>query len=133
LPAALKKGVGSGVGTVSQRGADPDPHQNATDPPTLVCSECSAITYRAVAGRQPLYQLVTIVDFWRTSRQDGKISPGHRGPTPPPPSSTREEAGINDLKEEITLHFPTGIGERFSQTISNLGYAALLRRCELPL
>jgi hypothetical protein len=27
---------------------------------------------------------------------------------------------------------PTGIGERFIQTISNLGHAALLRRCELP-
>ncbi len=28
---------------------------------------------------------------------------------------------------------PTGIAERFSQTISNLGHAALLRRCVLPL
>jgi hypothetical protein len=28
---------------------------------------------------------------------------------------------------------PTGIGERCSQTISNLGHAALLRQCELTL
>jgi hypothetical protein len=28
---------------------------------------------------------------------------------------------------------PTGIGERLSLTISNLGHAALLRRCEFPL
>jgi hypothetical protein len=37
------------------------------------------------------------------------------------------------LKEEITSLLPTGIGERFSQNISNLEQAALLRRCELPL
>ncbi len=41
-----------------------------------------------------------------------------------PPSS-----GKNHLNEEITPLLPTGIGERFSQTISNLGHAALLRRC----
>ncbi len=28
---------------------------------------------------------------------------------------------------------PTWIGERYSQTISYLGHAALLRQCELPL
>jgi hypothetical protein len=43
----------------------------------------------------------------------------HRVPTPTPPFSTR---GGNAGR----------IGERFSQTISNLGHAALLRRCELP-
>ncbi len=34
---SLKKGVGSGSGSVSERygSADPDPHQNVTDPPTL--------------------------------------------------------------------------------------------------
>ena len=32
----------------------------------------------------------------------------------------------------LPLSSPLGIGERFSQTISNLGHAALLRRCELP-
>ncbi len=36
------------------------------------------------------------------------------------------------MYEEITPLLPTGIGEIFSQTISNLGHAALLRRCELP-
>jgi hypothetical protein len=42
-------------------------------------------------------------------------------------------AGKNNLNEEITSLLPNGIGERCSQTISNLGHAALLRRCELPL
>jgi hypothetical protein len=36
------------------------------------------------------------------------------------------------LNEEIIPLLPTGIGERYSQTISNLGHAALLRRCETP-
>jgi hypothetical protein len=40
--------------------------------------------------------------------------------------------GKNHLNEEITPLLPTGIGERFIQTISNLGHAALLRRRELP-
>jgi len=57
----------------------------------------------------------------------------HRVPTPQPPSSTLGKAGRNHLNEEITPLLPTGIGERFSHTISNLGHAALLRRCELPL
>ncbi len=43
------------------------------------------------------------------------------------------KAGRNHLNEEIsqiTPLLPTGIGERYSQTISNLEHAALLRRCE---
>ncbi len=60
-------------------------------------------------------------------------APGQRVPTPTPPSSTRGKAGRNQLKEEITPLLPTGKAERFSQTISNLGHAALLRQCEFPL
>ncbi len=45
-------------------------------------------------------------------------------PPPPPPPKRNEES--------TPLH-PTGIGERYSQTISNLGHAALLRQDELPL
>jgi hypothetical protein len=41
------------------------------------------------------------------------------------------KAGRNNLNDKIPL-LPTGIGERYSQTISQLGHAAL-RRCELPL
>jgi hypothetical protein len=37
------------------------------------------------------------------------------------------KTGKNHLNEEITPLLLTGIGERFSQTISNLGHAALLR------
>jgi hypothetical protein len=50
-----------------------------------------------------------------------------------PPSLHVATAGKNHLKEEITTLLPTGIGERYSQTKPNLGQAALLRRCELPL
>ncbi len=42
------------------------------------------------------------------------------------------KTGKNRLNEEINPLLSTGIGERFSQTISNLGHAALLRRWELP-
>jgi hypothetical protein len=56
-----------------------------------------------------------------------------QGADPPPPSSTRGKAGRNNLNEEITPLHPHWKGERFSQTISNLGHAALLRRRELPL
>jgi hypothetical protein len=43
------------------------------------------------------------------------------------------KAGRNQLNEEITTLLPTRICERYTQTISNLKHAALLRRCELPL
>jgi hypothetical protein len=49
----------------------------------------------------------------------------------PPPTCSEDRK--NHLNEEITPLIPTGIGERFRQTISNLGHGALLRRCELPL
>ncbi len=52
-------------------------------------------------------------------------------PTPTLPLRVAKP-GINHLKREIVPVFPTGIGERYSQTISKLGHAALLRRCELP-
>jgi hypothetical protein len=51
---------------------------------------------------------------------------------PPPPPLHVAKTGKNHLNEEISPLLPTGIGEKFSQTISNLGHAALLRRCELP-
>jgi hypothetical protein len=42
------------------------------------------------------------------------------------------QAGRNHLSGEITPLLPIGIGEGYSQTFSNLGHAALWRRCELP-
>ncbi len=57
----------------------------------------------------------------------------HRMPTPSPLSSTCSKAVRNHLNKEITFLLPTGRGERCSQTISNLGHAALLCRWELPL
>jgi hypothetical protein len=57
----------------------------------------------------------------------------HRALTPSPSPLRVAKTGKNHLNEESTPLLPTGIGERFSQTIENLGHAALLRRCELPL
>jgi hypothetical protein len=56
---------------------------------------------------------------------------GCRSPTLLP--LPRGKAGRCHLLEKIIPLLPTGIGERFSQTISNLGHAALLSRCKLPL
>ncbi len=55
---------------------------------------------------------------------------------PPPPSSKPATAGRNHLNLQNTpsrLHPPppTAIGERYSQSLSNLCQAALLRWCEL--
>jgi hypothetical protein len=49
--------------------------------------------------------------------------PNTRVPTPPP--LHERLAGKNHLNEEITPLLPTGTGERYCQTISNLGHAAL--------
>jgi hypothetical protein len=66
----------------------------------------------------------------------GRVTPSqveHRVPTPPPLPLRVAKAGRNNFNEEITPILPTGIGDRYSQTISNLGHAAQLRRWELPL
>ncbi len=60
----------------------------------------------------------------------GDVWVGAQGADPPPLHV--ETAGKNHLNEEITPLLPTGIGERYCQTISNLRHSALLRRCELP-
>ncbi len=61
------------------------------------------------------------------------ITTGCRLPPSPPPPLRVAKTGKNNLNEEITPLLPTGIGERFSQTISDLGHAARLRRCEFTL
>jgi hypothetical protein len=53
--------------------------------------------------------------------------PGH---PPLPPRPRRQVEIIERVKWPHLL--PTGIGERYSQTILDLCQAALLRRCELP-
>jgi hypothetical protein len=68
---------------------------------------------------------------WLPVKGGGWRRRGHRVPTPPP-SSKRGKAGRNHLNEEMIPLLPTGIGERFGQTISNLEHVALLRRCEPP-
>ncbi len=49
----------------------------------------------------------------------------HRVPTPPPTPRHVATAGKYHLNEEITPIIPTGIGERYCQTISNLGHAPM--------
>jgi hypothetical protein len=48
-----------------------------------------------------------------------------QGAGPLPSVSTVAKTGRNHLNEEITPLLPTGTGERYSQTILNLGHAAL--------
>jgi hypothetical protein len=56
------------------------------------------------------------------------------GLPPPPPFPLRGAKAVrNPLKMYNIPLLPTGIDERYSQNISNLGHAALLRRFELPL
>ncbi len=59
-------------------------------------------------------------DFVQSPQSDCRLSCKWRAQdaNPPPP---------------IPLHIATAGGKRFCQTISNLGHAALLRWCELPL
>ncbi len=62
----------------------------------------------------------TIQETYITGRYDRDL-------TPSPLPLHIGKAGRIHMKEEIIPLLPTG-----SQTISNLGHAALLRRCELP-
>ncbi len=55
-----------------------------------------------------------------------------QGADPHPSSSTREKAFRNNLNKEITPLLPSGIGERCSQTISNLGPGALCAGVNYP-
>ncbi len=56
----------------------------------------------------------------------------HRVLTSSPLPLCVAKADRNHLNKEITPLLPTGKGERYGQTISNLGHAALLRRCLYP-
>jgi hypothetical protein len=52
---------------------------------------------------------------------------------PPSPLQSAAKAGRNHFERVKYPLLPTGIGERYSQTISYLWQTAVLRRCELPL
>jgi hypothetical protein len=73
----------------------------------------------------------TQASFLVPTKISGEWCPQGADPSPPPLHVAT--AGENRLNEEIIPLLPTGIGERYCQAISNLGHAALLRRCELPL
>jgi hypothetical protein len=55
------------------------------------------------------------------------------GCRPSPLSSTCRDGRLKSFERGNYPLLPTGIGGRCSQTISNLGHAALLCRCEIPL
>ncbi len=57
----------------------------------------------------------------------------HRARIPSPLPLRVAKTSRNHLNEEFTPLLPTGIGERFYPNLNNLGHAAPLRRCELPL
>jgi hypothetical protein len=84
--------------------------------------------YFHVTGRapysNPLLPSCTVVS--RGSVKALAQGRGNRVPTPTRHSSTRGKAGRNPFNEEITPSSPLGIGERYSQTISNLGHAVPL-------
>ncbi len=56
----------------------------------------------------------------------------HRVLTPPPRPVKAVKAGTNHFEQAKYPLLPIGIGVQYSQTISKLSQAALLRRCELP-
>jgi hypothetical protein len=68
--------------------------------------------------------------FSRAPLNYGEIPQG-ADPPPPPLPLLVATADKNNLNEEITP-LRSGIGERYCHTISNLGHAELLRRCEPP-
>jgi hypothetical protein len=61
------------------------------------------------------------------------VAGGHRARIISPFPLRVAKTGRNHLNEEFTPLLPTGIGERFWPNVNNLGHAAPLRRCELPL
>jgi hypothetical protein len=80
-------------------------------------------------AHQDISEQVTGLQLESTSATGRRMRTIHRAQTHSPlPLRVATTTGKNHLKEEITPLLPTGIGERFSQTISNLGHAALLRR-----
>jgi hypothetical protein len=59
---------------------------------------------------------------------------GSKGADPFPPIIYAKEGRQNSFEpKKLPPFLPTGIGERYSQTILNLGHAALLRRSKIPL
>jgi hypothetical protein len=81
-----------------------------------------------------LDHVTTVVGEAHPYRNEVSYALVPQGADSPPLLLCVAKTGGNHLNEEITPRFSTGIGERFSQTISHLGHAAALwRRCELPL
>ena len=81
-----------------------------------------------------------------TEKQLAALHPSQQTPSALPPSSDlrlemgpvtlfkgdvlqNHRPGRNHLNEEITSLLLAGIGERYRQTISNFGHAALVRKC----
>ncbi len=73
-----------------------------------------------------IYRFSPKLSLWLPSQETGGFC------LPPPFPLSVAETGRNNLNEDITPLLPTGVGERCSQTISNLGHATLLRRFDSP-
>jgi hypothetical protein len=81
-----------------------------------------------------------VLGFLSSRPNWGSPTPSHSGECvsltgcrPPPSFLYAREGSQKPFERGNYPLLPTGIGERFSQTISNLGHSALLRRYELPL
>jgi hypothetical protein len=73
-----------------------------------------------------------IPTVWISLRNNLCWLQAYRVPNPSHLPLRAAKTGKNHCWTRKLPHHPTGIGERFRQTISNLGHAALLRWCELP-
>ncbi len=62
----------------------------------------------------------------------GQLCSSHSVPTPPPLPLRLAKAGGKSFEPGNTPLLPTGIGERYGQTISNLGHVVIAPMCDLP-
>ncbi len=87
------------------------------------------------APTQSLFSICSGFIPWAPKTELGILSSHIRaqGADPFPTSSTCKRRQVKLIWTRKLPPPPPGMGERFSQTISNLGHAALVRRCELPL
>ncbi len=83
------------------------------------------------ASMTPAMPALTTPATTTSEYRDEGLDQTHSVPTPP--SLPLGKAGKSFEGGNYPPSSPTGIGERYSQTISNFEHAALLRPCELPL
>jgi hypothetical protein len=102
-----------------------EPHMYHIIEPTFTCVRRYVLRAYGQQQSNKKYSYIISRDFPACQWEPQGADPPHLPP--------RRKAGRNHMNEEITPLLPTGLTEQYSKTISNLGHAALLRRCELPL